>query len=670
MILKKDVLYKLKQLPKGLEDTYSNIYGQIVALPVPSRSVAERALKWLMCAQRRLSIKEFLEAVSLDSEGSYTEVSREELLEMCCNFVVHDEALDVFRFAHFSVREYLETRKEYSSAASHTLAAERCLSVFVPWSGKRQTPDALASNVIFRDYATVYWAAHCCMSGQGRKSGPLQGLFEKFIRQEFNAWAKSTVLSQKSLARDDPFKATFESMLGSPPDPFFAFCVWGFEDVLEEYGKSHRERIPTQNMRGYSGLHIASQFGQHGVVKLLLDIGTDVNMISKHKNTALHLAAEKGDEKIVKTLLERGASIHSRDLSDRTALHLAPRGGNEMVIGLLLKNNEEVDVNESDGYGRTALHHAAESGSEAVVSFLLDEKADIEARDNWGLRALHEAAERGHESVVSLLLDRGAQINAKDDSGWSPLSRAVVKGHEAIVGLLLERGAAMKAREGKWGALHWAAENGDEGVVRLLLKHHAEVSEGDGQGKTPLHRAADSGHEIVAMQLLQEGAKVTARDREEKSPLHFAAERGHKRTMQLLMKHNADVEGKDKDGMLALHYAAARGHESVVALLVKEGGDGEVDKDGKTALHWAAERGYAKVIAVLLEHSRKHIDKPDYFRMTACHSAAKGGHKEAIKLLLSYRADSSLLDWDELTAFDWALKENHLEVAALLDVTR
>lgn len=56
--------------------------------------------------------------------------------------------------------------------------------------------------------------------------------------------------------------------------------------------------------------------------------------------------------------------------------------------------------------------------------------------------------------------------------------------------------------------------------------------------------------------------------------------------------------------------------------------------------------------------------------MTACHSAANGGHEEALKLLLSYKADSGVQDWDELTALDWALKENHIESYGTIGVTK
>lgn len=54
-------------------------------------------------------------------------MQKEQVLDLCHNLVVYDEGLDVFRFAHLSVREFLEKRPEFSDISCNILAAESCL---------------------------------------------------------------------------------------------------------------------------------------------------------------------------------------------------------------------------------------------------------------------------------------------------------------------------------------------------------------------------------------------------------------------------------------------------------------------------------------------------------------------------------------------------------------
>jgi hypothetical protein len=46
------------------------------------------------------------------------------IIDLCCSFVTFDESLDMFHFAHPSVREFLEDLPEYSAPLSNALAAE------------------------------------------------------------------------------------------------------------------------------------------------------------------------------------------------------------------------------------------------------------------------------------------------------------------------------------------------------------------------------------------------------------------------------------------------------------------------------------------------------------------------------------------------------------------
>ncbi|KAK6529978.1 hypothetical protein TWF694_003353 [Orbilia ellipsospora] len=86
---------------------------------------------------------------------------------------------------------------------------------------------------------------------------------------------------------------------------------------------------------------------------------------------------------------------------------------------------------------------------------------------------LHLGSYWGLEECVAVLFSRGSStgtnIDPEDSYGRTPLSWAAENGHEAVVRLLVERGADMEAADNVHRTpLSWAAKNGHEAIVRLL----------------------------------------------------------------------------------------------------------------------------------------------------------------------------------------------------------
>ena len=71
--------------------------------------------------------------------------------------------------------------------------------------------------------------------------------------------------------------------------------------------------------------------------------------------------------------------------------------------------------------------------------------------------------------------------------------------------------------------LHWCVEEGEEGFVRLLLRHPLiDVNKRNEEGQTALHISAQKGHEIITACLLGRGADPNLRDHFGTTPVFCA----------------------------------------------------------------------------------------------------------------------------------------------------
>ncbi len=183
---------RIGQLPPKLEDLYLKQYKKFTKYSAEAdRQITRNAFSWLICAQRRLNSTEFLTALSMTPGRHPSQLTIDQVLDMCCNMIVFDKTLDTFRFTHLSVREFLEKRPEFSNTATNSLAAVICLSELLSAVGNSRTERLLSKqgqplsdskcSHILTPYSTIYWARHCQLAAEQRINGPLKHLFLNFL---------------------------------------------------------------------------------------------------------------------------------------------------------------------------------------------------------------------------------------------------------------------------------------------------------------------------------------------------------------------------------------------------------------------------------------------------------------------------------------------------------
>ena len=261
-------------------------------------------------------------------------------------------------------------------------------------------------------------------------------------------------------------------------------------------------------------------------------------------------------------------------------------------------------------------------------------------RSSTETTGLHLAAYFGLHNTIDFLLS-DMQSDARDMHGRTPLHWAAENGQDAVIKLLLaQEKVDLEARD-VWGqtALWIAAERDYPNVIKLLIQAKADPEARDTRGRTPLYIAAVRGRSDT-VQLLLGLAQVNpdSKDRVRITPLLRVIGKGYQAVVkQLLSTDKVDVNAKDVLGQTPLFIAVIQGTEAEVKLILDNPNVDVNAKDGfgRTPLQCATARGDTGVLKLLLRNDNMDVNVRDENGQTAVLRATEKGQYDLTKLLLS-----------------------------------
>jgi hypothetical protein len=324
------------------------------------------------------------------------------------------------RLAHFSVKEYLESKRILKSSAhqfylesatGQRALSQGCLTYLRYYSvspEKTLTKQDLETFPLL-EYAAQSWFHHCALQHDAETSREVSFLQTGQVKSDW--------------------------LLVHDPDTFRG---WG-----EQPFSTCRIKAAVLG----SAIYYASLLRLSAVVSSLLASGADVNAEGGCYGSAVQAAAAGGHTEIVRLLVDNGADVNNQSGEYGNALQAASTGGHTETVRLLVDNG--ADVNAQSGYHGSAVQAAAAGGHTVIVRLLVDNGADVNAQSEEYDNALQAASMGGHTETVQLLVDSGADINAQGGFYGSAVQAAAAEGHTETALLLRSYGALEISTNGK-----------------------------------------------------------------------------------------------------------------------------------------------------------------------------------------------------------------------------
>jgi len=201
----------------------------------------------------------------------------------------------------------------------------------------------------------------------------------------------------------------------------------------------------------------------------------------------------------------------------------------------------------------------------------------------------------------------------KNETFEKTLLQYISEGNISKVSALLENGGDANQTSGNgFSALHAACQQGNNQIVRSLIKHGALINKSTlDSGLTPLMIAASAGQPQVVELLLNCGSNVNAVTQDNgATALIEAAREGYSEIVRMLLQREADVNVQTNRGETAIMIACEMNHQDVVRELLQANPDLTLTRntDGNNALGIACQLGNSEIAEMLLEYDKNLVN--------------------------------------------------------------
>lgn len=256
-------------------------------------------------------------------------------------------------------------------------------------------------------------------------------------------WLEEIELALYAWHKNTPFTKTIDWLHKTILGTVHSDALHGNVDRMKVHleALSAKEESPdVVDKCGMCPIHWAALNGQDDVIDLLLDAGSDIDILNAGLNSALLMAASKGHDLTIQRLLGRGADITIRNLKDRDVLFMAVLYGHRskgLMNSLQVLQYNNIDFDQVDSTGATPLHECAARNLSRPVFMLVEAGAHVNCKHGRsGVTPLQLACSLENPDIETIrsFLENGAHPNWKDAEGKSAFNM-VLNAHSGVVSL-------------------------------------------------------------------------------------------------------------------------------------------------------------------------------------------------------------------------------------------
>ncbi|MBT3269695.1 sigma-70 family RNA polymerase sigma factor [Candidatus Poribacteria bacterium] len=632
--------------------------------------------------------------------------------------------------------ERSDVRAQVASALNALREHERAVTTLHYITGHTQ---AEIADFLEVPLGTVKRRLH---SARQRMKGDLVGLVSENLREQAPSRdtafeQRITRLMQPEQMRAPEYQYGVDNVDGNDAWDLMRACAAG--DIKEVRRLIRRDANLVNAQHWYQfPIHFAVREGHAEIVRLLLDAGAEPGRSRYIYNSWQDLVADarrRGYDDVLSVL---ESTLRTRYAYDPEFEHLAQaiRDRDREQIDALLSIRADI-ARASDLRGANAIHWAGLTHQIDLIDYFLERGANIDAPrvdgqtpamltmngDNRFVRErdLPGDSARDFWLVVEHLLDRGAEYNLsiatmKGDDGRvreildgdpsaarrldpcrrSYLHYAAAARRPDIAALFLDLGSGPSMPEDlapSGRALHTACAQSDLEMVRLLLKHGADVNADVDSSGVPMtisaHRDPVGPSGVAIRELLREQGAVTPPPRmtvddmrmaleSAQTPPHPGSHFADEQFIGHLLRHDdADLirllldarpDALQTVPIVSNRYPKSR--ECVELMLLHGLDPNGSDWLGKTWLHFIAEKDDVDIARVFLEHGANIDAVEAEHRSTPLAEAAKRGHMDMVRFLLTAGANASIPTEEWARPLAWATQNGHTGIAGLLRLSQ
>jgi|GEM_PF-231699 len=401
---------------------------------------------------------------------------------------------------------------------------------------------------------------------------------------------------------------------------------------------------------------LACKLGRVDAATELIELGADTGLVDQDGIPSLHTACFKGAGSIVKILIDRGTDINQQieSVSFKTPMHSALYGGRKKIVKMLCDAGAHITHD---------MIQLAQNLKHVKIEEFLHKKLQMRASMPPHVWLPNEVWEK--IIAMSSCKNVARLINRYLYGLASWVNRASLCNH---VPLYLSRENALTL-------VVEQIENADERGTEVLLRYIQEVL-----AENPVKLVFCFGKNLwsyaqtdTMRQLLNVYGK-RPRGLIHAPALVEAAHSGDVQKIRVLLAPMKDIladtqeseqkENAQKIVKMAACWAAYRGHYECLRELVAF----VAQKDRSAVLQSAVSCCKVSCVELLLAEKCpvNDIDNVEEYSPVLT-IAARSGNAYLVQLLLEHGADPSIKDYSGVRALDYALRNNHAEVIALLE---